>query len=271
MSNYPQPNSNAPVLAGQDLFRITQPITSAGDIFESEQSAHAIAIGPDSDLSEIVVCYYDDNKENPSRMTRVTVSTDRAYVGTINARNEAKYIPSGVQGRVLFFPSNIIQPLYRVSGLGINDRMVFVDPVLDIIQYFTEQPSLTPARNDKTFFLEEFQWHIGTGTTYMVIPSYGRAYANMNLFNDSGGNITVSVTGVNFTTKGDNVHAGGVKGGMERQLVAPTVVADQAYLTNEIFRAAVNGEYDSLVLGILCSTVGVVRIPVSILMSDAAK
>ena len=89
--SYPQPDSNQYAIKGYQFFRLNTLLTSPGDIYESAQSGHSIAIGPESDLANINVAYFDDQVE--TFMQRTTISPLRAFVGRIDARNDAVTAP----------------------------------------------------------------------------------------------------------------------------------------------------------------------------------
>lgn len=267
LTAFPQPDSNIPAIAGEDYFRIFQQLLTPGDIFESEQSSHAIAVGPDSDISRVTCVFFDDDKDNPTRMTQAIVSPERAFVGTVNARNEAKYVPSGVRARVLFYSTDIVQPDYVPAGFDpAKDVVRVIRPVLDVIQYFTNQPSLEPQRNDKVFELSQYQWYAlaDDGTTSLVLPYYGRSYANITITNvaENGETIAVRLRGVDFLTEGTF--------GQE-EMLSYTPALGYGDSLNLKVRSAVDGEFDALVISISCGTAGLVFIPLRVVMSDVPQ
>ena len=69
--SYPQPNADQYAINGYQYFRLNTLLSSPGDIYESAQSALAIALGPESDISRVAVAYYDD--QVPTTFTNQTV------------------------------------------------------------------------------------------------------------------------------------------------------------------------------------------------------
>lgn len=194
---YPQPNSNAPALGGLDFFRLNTPSVSPGDIYESEQGALAFAIGPDSDISNVDIFYYDD--ASPTRMNTFQISPDRGFAGRINARVNENYPVINRPGRILIAPANAYNPAWRPVS-GYTGIVEFIDPVLDVIQYFSAQPSLLPQRSDKSYVLQGTTPKAGDNTLdqAIVIPAYGRKYGSFQFWNNWGANVLLTVIGVSY-------------------------------------------------------------------------
>lgn len=195
--SFPQPSSVAPVLAGQQSFRLRTQLASAGDLYESEVSALAFAIGPDSDIANVRVNYFDSNAD--AMVGQANISPERTLVGRVDARNETVY-PGGGQrrGRILLSALDLYDPTWRPSGyVPDDDAIEFVAPMLDVIQYFVNPPSLISQRSDRTF---RFQYltvppnGVGAdGITYLVIPAYGRKSGYFTFKNITNGISTVHV------------------------------------------------------------------------------
>ncbi len=170
--SFPQPNSNDYATGGYKFFRLNTLLVSPGDMYESEQSGLALAVGPQSDIANVNVAYFDD--QVPDFMQFTQIAPTRAFVGRVDARNEAKYSPAQRPGRIFLWSDDIYDPNFRPRGFSaVNDRIQFVAPRLDVIQYFDQPGTLGPARADKTY---QFQNYIVSGTLYIVVPFYGRKY-----------------------------------------------------------------------------------------------
>lgn len=242
--SFPQPDSVQPVLNGQQSFRLKTLLSSAGDMYESEVSALAFAIGPDSDLANVEITYFDPNA--PGSVSRANISPDRSLVGRIDARNEARY-PIGRPGRILISPQDGYNSAWRPSGFnGANDAIAFVQPTLDVIQYFVNPPSLIPQRSDKTF---TFQYLTvapsGTGDTYLVIPAYGRksGYFTFNNIGNGIASVRVTVLGLRY---GESASPGPDAAVTGTVMAATDLIT--ASSTSAVFKASTMGLWDALVI-----------------------
>jgi len=237
--SYPQPSSNGAVNAAQDFFRLNTPLVSPGDIYESEVGALAFAIGPESDLANIAIDYYDTTQA-PTFMNSVAISVSRTMVGQISPDLTQTYQPSNVPGRTLIRPTDLYNPsidLATIVGFPIDDSY-FVAPQLDVIQYFNQQPGLVPSRNDKTF---EFQ-RIGNAaaTWAIVIPYYGRKSGSYRFVNNAAVNQGFGLWSINYTIGDAN------NGYAIENIVAFTSEAAGAIVKGSIEQST-NGTFDALV------------------------
>lgn len=193
--SYPQPDADKCALLGGDFFRLFTGLTSPGDMYESQQSAHAFALGPDSDVSSVNIGYYDD--QALTFLNQIQIGTTRSWVGRIDARNGDKYAPSGRPGRILIWPDDIFDPSYVPVDFDPNlDTITFITPILEVIQYFQPQGSLEVKRNDKTYRIQEIGFPERTAN--IVIPYWGRKYASIRVTNLTSGQLVMGVIGVNY-------------------------------------------------------------------------
>lgn len=204
--SFPQPNADLYALAGADYFRLNTPLVSAGDLYESQQSCHALALGPESDISRVNVNFLDS--QSPQALNGLRIGPVRDFVGRVDAlNNSALYLPSNRPGRVLIWPDEIYDPNY-IPNSGFNpdfDVIQFITPQLDVIQYFKPPVSLQSQRVDKTFYFQDFPLPEGlalNNSYNLMIPYYGRRYAYISFTNWSNilpvGNIDYEIVGVNF-------------------------------------------------------------------------
>lgn len=210
---YPQPQSVLPVKNGQDYFRLTTPIVSSGDIYESEVSANAIVLGPDSDIAHVMVSYYDPNQmvgvvtsTPPNQVlgiSQAVISPDRSLTGLVPAVNTEKYITSFSQsnprsGRVLITLEDLYDIRFRPATFVAGDTIAFETPNLDVIMYFKGLPSVVPQRSDREFNYQYFSPPTGGGTSsFIVVPGYGRKSGFFSFANLAGvATVTVTVLGV---------------------------------------------------------------------------
>lgn len=200
--SYPQPSSNNSVINGAEFFRLFTPLTSPGDIYESEVSGHAMALGPDSDVANVTVAYWDNQVQTFVNLAQL--GPPRSFVGRVDARNTDNYAPSNRPGRILLFPSDLFDPTFLPEDFLPNqDTLTFITPVLDVIQYFKPQESLTPARNDKTFRFPEIEL-TDIRTAFLILPFWGRKYASARIFNNSNQALAWRITGIDYFPNDQN-------------------------------------------------------------------
>lgn len=202
--SYPQPNADQYAARAYKFFRLNTPLVSDGDMYQSPQGAQALVIGPDSDIASVNVGYFDDQVS--TFLNQITISPERPFVGEFLARNEALYAPAQRPGRLLFWSNNLFNATYRPGAFSdIADRIDFVTPQLDVIQYF--QPTSLPAggRNDKSYYYPLLPLaNLPTpaaGSYYLVIPFYGRGYLDFVISNNTNGvgaDLPVSVHGLRY-------------------------------------------------------------------------
>lgn len=247
---YPQPDANQYAIKGYPFFRLQTPLVSPGDIYESEQGALALALGPESDVARATVYYYDD--QLATRMNAVDISQDRLLAGKIFARNDALYIPSQRKGRILIAVDNLYDPLWRPRSFSVdNDAIEFVNPILDVLQYFSDPPNIAPQRADKRYLFQDFDFIPGDGSFYLVLPYWGRRYAYIQLQNASntGDVATVSVLGVNYAITDDSVPVNAELFHQQTTLLPATNLAQGVHLTNPlIVTAGTQGMFDAIVI-----------------------
>lgn len=194
--SYPQPSSAQYVIGGSQFFRLMTPLTSPGDIYESESSAHAFALGPDSDVANVTIAYFD-NQANASFQSLTSVGPRRSFTGRIVADNVAKYAPASRPGRIFMFPADLFDPSFVPSGFVPDSQtLTFITPMLDVIQYFSPQQSLVPKRNNKEYRFEGIPNNGASG--WIIIPYWGRRSATIRITNLTSGEIQTALRGVNY-------------------------------------------------------------------------
>lgn len=264
--SYPQPQSNDAVNDGGDFFRIKTTLSSPGDIYESEQSSLAFGVGPESDIANVRVCYFDATKDSApdnTFMTQVTISPTRTFVGRLDANLSQNYSPAGRKGRIFFWSDNIYDPSFRPAGFNnAIDGIQFVQPVLDVIQYFQNAPGLVPARVDKQYAFQNYVTP-GGGTYYLVVPYYGRKFCYVNFTNRNATTPTnFGIFGVNYCITQDDVVAPPPYH-QQTTIRAPAALATGASAT-QIITATATGMFDALVFSLTDDGPA----PLRIVMSD---
>jgi hypothetical protein len=244
---FPQLSSTAPVLGGKQFFRLKTPLASGGDLYESEVSALAFVMGPDSDIGAAQIAYYDD--EEPGFVSTAIISPDRHVIGRVDARNDTVYPGRGARkGRILISTTDIWDTSFRPNGYDPDlSTIEFETPILDVIQYFVNPPSVLPPRSDRTFRYQYWPTAPDTtdGITYIAIPAYGRKSGYFTFLNGDGINtITVSIDAVKLSTSA----APGPVGSFAQRLFNTDLLSgdDADYQ----FRASVDGLWDLFLISL---------------------
>lgn len=192
---FPQPNADEYCVNGYDFFRLKTKLACPGDLYESAQSSYGVALGPDSDIANVNIAYFDE--QMPNYMGLVKVSPDRGVVGLLNANNLATYAPANRPAKILAWPDDLWNPAYVPGAFVANiTRYLLETPTLDLFEYFSPQESLVPKRNDKEWFYQELTIPAAVsgaaGKVLVAVPFYGRKYASV-LFHSIGGGAGASV------------------------------------------------------------------------------
>ena len=261
---YPQPDANQYAIKGYQFFRLNTLLTSPGDIYQSQQSGHAFAVGPESDIANVNIAYFDD--QIPNFMAQTVISPQRAFTGRIDSRNDSRFAPAARPGVILFWANDLYDPNYLPNALparfnALTDAIQFVAPRLDVIEYFKPQDSLGPARENKEFVFQNYP--VTLGKFYLVVPYYGRKYCYIEFTNrDQVTANTFGIVGVNYAITQD-VFLGLTPYHQERTLLAPAAVAANGQV-QKILTASVDGMFDALVFNFT----GAGPAPLRIIMSD---
>lgn len=256
--SFPQPSADGYMVGKYGFFRLNTLLSCPGDIYESTQGGHVFCVGPESDIANINLAYFDS--QVPTFVGTTTISPTRSFVGEVLARNESNYAPSQRPGRILYWADDIYDPNFRPRGFGVNDTIEFVAPRLDVVQYFTPLSSVVPPRIDKSFVFQDFPG--GPATVYLVVPYYGRKYCYINFTNrNTTSPNTFGIIGVNYAITQDNsvnpYH-------QETILRVAAPVAPNGGAVTRIIKSGTDGMFDALVF----STTDAGPAPLRIVMSD---
>jgi hypothetical protein len=265
--SFPQPNSIDPVLAGQDFFRLLTQLTSAGDIYESEVSALAFAMGPDSDLSAVEINYFNPITNN---VELATISPDRSLIGRLDARNDITYPVSKRKGRILISIEDLYDPEWRPNGFD-DEEYEIIPPILDVIQYFTSPPSVVPPRSDRTFRFQYLKLPPNpTRRSIIAIPCYGRKSGYFTFRNaDSVTDVPVTLGAVRFSTS--EIVAGSGADGTAEELSLFTATLSQFASDSYVFKSSTDGLWDYFYIslgGNLLTPYNGTAFPITVTLSD---
>jgi len=239
--SFPQPKASVYEANGFDFFRLNTLLSSPGDIYESDESGLGLAIGPDSDVAHVNVAYFD--AQATDLMQQIVVGPTRPFVGRLDANNVEQYSPSRRPGRILIWSGNLYDPNFRPRTFVNGDAIQFIQPRLDIIQYFTSAPSLSSARIDKEFQFQNYPVP-GGKTFYLVVPCYERRLISIRFTNRN--NVSANTFGVSGVTYAITDDSSSNPFHQETVIRAPAAVAVNAQVT-VIVNAPTLGLFDALV------------------------
>lgn len=172
------PPSQGAVLTGRSFYRLNQVLQSAGDIFEIDNSAQAVYVGPDSDLTEYRLTYFD--RDQPLTINTADISVNGPFVGLLAVELDQRIAATGSLARILCQSVELFEPGFvRTDAVGtpIAARSIFVPPVVDVIYSFTPDiPEVPNVRSDRTvrFSQVPFDGALPAEATDILIPTYGR-------------------------------------------------------------------------------------------------
>ncbi len=191
------------VQRSQEFYRLKEEILSQGAIFELNESAKAMYIGPDSDIGEVQVTYY--NPDEPDQLETAVVSVNGPLVGRVDSLPISKVGSTGQPARILISPVDIVKPDYDPSGgfsLDAAPQRTFRTPVLiDFMVALKGLPSIPEVRADRTIRLPQVPFQISTttddsdGSTNLLIPIYGRRLVTITAVLHT---VTTQARGVNL-------------------------------------------------------------------------
>jgi len=201
--SYPQTSPEQSVLNGQEYWRLFTPLGSSGDIYEADVSARAIVVGPQSDVSQFAVTYFD--KQAPGGANSVNVGVDKPFVGRLDALANEIY-QTGDRARLLISTNDLVPPAgFRPPSAGPGDVVEVIVPNIDALFYLTSEPGYPPQRTNRSHLFESLPGGGGAVADWFVVPFYGRRFAEITAkllgipATVAGPPLDVDVFGVNFS------------------------------------------------------------------------
>lgn len=207
-------NPTNAVKAGEEFFRLKREILTPGDIFEMDQAARAIYIGPQSDIAEVQVVYA--NPDEPLGLESAIVAVNGPLVGRVDALMAQKVSSTGQPSRILISPVDIVKSDYvrPTNAVGGPPKRTSNVPVLiDVMCALKTLPAIPEVRADKTFRFPQvpFEAPAGAaandGSTDLVLPIYGRRMISVQIVSASGVSYIASFYGVALQPGLDTVPA----------------------------------------------------------------
>ena len=186
-----QPNSAQSVLNRQDVFRLYQQVLSPGAIYEIDNPALAVWIGPNSDLSEVRLQYPSGFTPDLVDQAQVAdVSVGGPFVGRMDALLDTPYGSTGQLSRILAYPVDIVDPAYirpPASAAATPTRRFNLPAYIDLICALEIPSNIPQQRADRTFRLPRVPFDNAAGgladdgSTDIVIPIYGRRMVTVQI------------------------------------------------------------------------------------------
>ena len=175
---------NQAVLRSQEYFRLKQVVQSPGDVYELDQSLRALYIGPDSDVAEVQMTYF--NPDEPLALETAVVSINGPFVGRVDTLLKTKVPSTGQPARILLSPVDIVDNAY-VPPNSIAQRRFNVPAVIDVIAALKTLPDIPSVRADRTYrfpgvpFTTFRTFPPDDGSTDLILPIYGRRMVTVNV------------------------------------------------------------------------------------------
>lgn len=234
----------------EQVFRIFQMLESSGDIFEINSGIQAAMVGPQSDVANLKLDYYD--KQQPNLVNEVFVAVNNPWVAQTQAS-------SRVPGNLVVTTRDLVDNTYLPRAFGANGGDFVAarpKPMIDIVTYLRKPNGLAPLRDDKEFFFPFISTAgIGVADAYYILPYYGRRYGHINLVNldDTANVYTLTVWGVNLSVGAQT--ASGLTPGGSKAAESPlgTLVAGAGVTDDLVINANTDGLFDLLALRLVGS------------------
>ena len=198
------------VLNGQEFFRLFQQLESGGDIYEIDTGTKALCVGPQSDLANYNINFFDF--QAPDNIDTISLSIGNPIVGRLDALLATQYpTASGLPAGILISPRDLVDNNWLPRGWvvppvfpnppGPGDRIaVRAKPRIDIFSYLGNPPSLAPDRDDRLFQFPFTTTLQSPNRFWYILPYYGRRYGEFSFanFDGQGMTYTINIRGVNL-------------------------------------------------------------------------
>lgn len=197
--SFPQTSAVQAVLNGQEYWRLFTPLVSSGDIYESEQSGRAFVMGPQSDVAQVGVTYYDP--QAPTNANCVAIGVDKPLIGRLDALGTQTY-KSGDRARLLISTNDLIPPPgFRPPSALPADTVSTVQPKIDLFQYLSVEPTFIAPRSNRIHLFESLPAGPIPPGHWFLVPFYGRRFAEVTtkILAPVDTATTVDIKGINFS------------------------------------------------------------------------
>jgi hypothetical protein len=144
-----QTQASQEVLLSKNFWRLKKRIESSGDIFEIDTSLIALYVGPESDVADLQVTYYDKNV--PGELQQAVISPGAPFIGRLDAQLDTTVVATGQRARILVSPADIVNPAYLRPQLLQPFRTIRVPPFIDLVGVFGDLIQVPMQRSDRQF------------------------------------------------------------------------------------------------------------------------
>jgi hypothetical protein len=259
------------VLGGQDHWRLFQQIESSGDIWEIDESLKGVAIGPESDVSEVFLSYYDSAQ--PNSIQKLSVAVGNPFEGRLDALMGTPYPSTGSNGRILVSLGDLIDNAYEPLNwdpgdppITPADPIIYVPSFVDLFGYFDKKAEQARVRsNRKILFSVAASLPVNASAVWYVVPCYGRRYGSVLVVNHDPS--TEPVLSISVDLIGVRLAVGKTVAGTNKAGEVPIGSAagiTQGNTGHIIWRSSRDGLFDLLVLKFVPSIQGLLTYDVNI-------
>jgi hypothetical protein len=251
--------SDRAVINGQEFFRLFQELESGGDIYEINTSTKAICIGPQSDLSNYAINFFD--KQSPDNIDEINLSLGNPVIGRIDALLATSYpTAAGLPANILISPRDLVNNNFVPSTFKAGLDFVFArpKPQIDIISYLTDPAALAPSRDDRLYSFPLVAALLSPITAYYILPYYGRRYGEFSFQNLFSGamSYTINIRGINLFPGTQDAFgtSPGAQKAVETVLGGGSIVVPPGLSANRIFNSETDGMFDLISIALTTDT-----------------
>lgn len=180
------------VLRSQEYFRLKRAIQGPGDIFELDESTKTIYLGPDSDIGEVLVTYF--NPSEPLGLETAVVSVNGPFVGRVDTLPKTTVPSTGQPARILLSPVDIVDNAYTPPLDTVALRQFNIPALIDLIIAVKPINNVPEVRADRTYRFPSVPYDNinapppdpadNDGSTLLIVPIYGRRMVTVTLVGD---------------------------------------------------------------------------------------
>jgi hypothetical protein len=260
--------SSQAVLNGQEFFRLFQEFESGGDIYEIDTGTKALCVGPQSDLSNYTVNFFDF--QAPDSIDEVNLATGNPVIGRLDALLATQFpTASGLKARILisardlvdnnWLPAGWTPPVFNFPDPPVGGDVIAarVLPRIDLFSYLSNPPALAPLRDDRLY---QFPFTVSLAPPWRfwwILPYYGRRYGEFSFNNLSGGaesqTYTINAMGVNLfpgiqDSDGD---LPGASKSIETTLFGGPIIVPPGGRSNRLIKSDLEGMFDLIAISLV--------------------
>lgn len=185
---------------GQEFFRLLQELESGGDIYEIDASVKALCLGPQSDLANLDVFFFDE--QSPDSIDQISLAVGNPVIGRIDARLATQYPTTELAARILVTARDPVDNTFVPSSFSTGDSDFVAGrplPRIDLFAYLSDPSGYAPLRDDRLYSFP-FISTASPADAFYILPYYGRRYGHVEFTNlqASPQVYTITVLGINL-------------------------------------------------------------------------